>query len=55
MIKTEQLQALFEKWKKAQIEESEADWNITKPAGTQNIKKKFFCEDGIIDETVYNA
>ena len=55
MSKTKQLQTLFEEWKKAQIEESDDNWTITKPKGTKNIKKQFFCEDGIIDESVYDT
>lgn len=55
MTKTEQLNELFEEWREAQVQESDSDWKITKPEGTKNIKKHFFCDDGIIDESIYET
>lgn len=52
MNRTEQLKCLFKEWRLAQEQETEDIWNLTKSG--QNITKKHFREDGIIDEQVYS-
>lgn len=50
--KTNQLEKLFIKWKDKQVNESEKDWKKTKGT-TKYVSKSYFCEDGIIDEKVF--
>ena len=52
-IKTDQLTALFERWKAEQEREPDYSWAKTK--GGRNITKSHFREDGIIDEETFSA
>lgn len=50
--KTDQLKELFEEWKNVQSIEDNEIFKRTK-GDTQNISKTTFCEDGIIDEDIF--
>lgn len=52
MNRAEQLKCLFKEWKLAQEQEPDDIWKLTKSG--QNITKKHFREDGIIDEKVFS-
>lgn len=51
--KTEQLNELFKKWKKAQSEESDENWENKTKGNVTYLTKHHFCEDGIIDENIF--
>ena len=50
--KTEQLKELFDKWRRAQSIEDNEFFKSTK-GDTQNVTKATFCEDGIINEDIF--
>lgn len=50
--KTERLKELFEEWKIAQSKEDDETFKKTK-GDTQNVTKTTFCEDGIINEEIF--
>lgn len=52
--KTKKLEELFEDWKKAQKEETDEHWNNRTRGNTKYITKEHFCEDGIINEKVFD-
>lgn len=52
--KTEQLKELFEDWKNAQREEKDEDWKNKTKGNTRYITKEHFCEDGIINEEIFD-
>ena len=54
MNKSEQLEALFKEWEKAQESEPEDIWECTN-GGNSNISRSHFRRDGIIDENVFNT
>lgn len=50
--KTQELESLFQEWKNRQAHEPDEDFNYTK-GDTIYITKNYFCEDGIINESVF--
>lgn len=51
LSKSEQLEQLFVQWERAQENETDSSWKLTK--GGKNITKNHFRRDGIVDETVF--
>lgn len=54
MTKTEQLEELFKKWQKRQIEEEEKSCKKTILKNAKVVKQNSFCKDGIICEEEYS-
>lgn len=50
--KTQELENLFQEWKNEQAQESDENFKYTK-GNTQYVTKNYFCEDGIINESVF--